>query len=259
MPTDESVSIIAQALYDPSELLAHEAAYCLGQMKNPTAIQYLKKALEDTTLPVVVRHEAGEAIGAINDISTFDLLDKYSKDPSVEVAETCMIAKQRLVYYSVVKESDVDKLYGSVDPAPPHTSTNADMLDYVLLNEDMDLFDRYRAMFALRNIGTDECALSLAAGFQCKSALFRHEIAFVLGQMRKPITVDALGQVVRNTREHPMVRHEAAEALGNIATTKCIDILECYKEDPERIVMESCLIGLGISSYQNSKRFEYVH
>ena len=53
----------------------------------------------------------------------------------------------------------------------------------VLLDEDVPLFDRYRAMFSLRNIGDDESILALAAGLQCSSALFRHEIAFVLGQV----------------------------------------------------------------------------
>ena len=40
----------------------------------------------------------------------------------------------------------------------------------------LPLFQRYRAMFSLRNMGTEEAVLALAHGFTDKSALFRHEI-----------------------------------------------------------------------------------
>ena len=54
----------------------------------------------------------------------------------------------------------------------------------MLLDEDLPLFDRYRTMFSLRNIGDQDSILALAAGLHCSSALFRHEIAFVLGQVQ---------------------------------------------------------------------------
>jgi deoxyhypusine monooxygenase len=37
--------------------------------------------------------------------------------------------------------------------------------------------------------------------------------------------VDRLQQVLENGEENPMVRHEAAEALGSIASPYCIDLL----------------------------------
>lgn len=46
----------------------------------------------------MVRHEAGEALGAIGDISVLDLLKKYSSDPLPEVAETCILAAARIEY-----------------------------------------------------------------------------------------------------------------------------------------------------------------
>ena len=42
-----------------------------------------------------------------------------------------------------------------------------------LLDTKKSLFERYRAMFALRNIGDEEAVLALADGFGDKSALFR--------------------------------------------------------------------------------------
>jgi deoxyhypusine monooxygenase len=46
----------------------------------------------------------------------------------------------------------------------------------MLMNTQLTLFQRYRAMFSLRNLGTEEAVLALAEGFQDDSALFRHEI-----------------------------------------------------------------------------------
>ena len=59
-----------------------------------------------------------------------------------------------------------NKNYVTVDPAPPLTLTNVDELKTILLEETQSLFERYRAMFALRNIGTDEAVLAICQGRQ---------------------------------------------------------------------------------------------
>ena len=91
-------------------------------------------------------------------------------------------------------------------------------------------------MFALRNIGTDESILALCDGLKCKSALFRHEIAYVLGQIQSVLTIDALKANLEDANENYMVRHECAEALGSIATQKCVSILEPYLKDNQAVV-----------------------
>lgn len=45
------------ALNDESELLAHETAYCMGQMRNPYAIPFLIDTLKDEKVHPMVRHE----------------------------------------------------------------------------------------------------------------------------------------------------------------------------------------------------------
>lgn len=54
--------------------------------------------------------------------------------------------------------------YLSVDPAPPSAEKDVGHLKAKLLDENASLFDRYRAMFALRNHGTTEAVESLAEG-----------------------------------------------------------------------------------------------
>lgn len=43
------------------------------------------------------------------------------------------------------------------------------------------------------------------------------QVAYVLGQLQNKEATAALTKTLKDINEHPMVRHEAAEALGSIA------------------------------------------
>ena len=75
-------------------------------------------------------------------------------------------------------------------------------------------------------------------------ALFKHEVAFVLGQLEHPASTAALCSVLRAEAEHPMVRHEAAEALGAIASDEALGLLREYAEHDVEILRESCWVAL---------------
>ncbi len=47
-------------------------------------------------------------------------------------------------------------------------------------------------MFALRNRGGPDAVAALAASFAARSALLKHEVAYVLGQMQDAAAVDVL-------------------------------------------------------------------
>ncbi|XP_063608349.1 deoxyhypusine hydroxylase-like [Penaeus indicus] len=259
---DAAIAAISQCFSDPSALLKHELAYCLGQMGDVKAIPKLIEVLKDVQQEPMVRHEAGEALGAIGDPSVLTLLREYSKDPVVEVAETCQLAVGRIEWLqSEAKEREKfesDGKFLSVDPTPPSTETSTEKLREILLDESLPLFDRYRAMFSLRNMNTPESAKALSAGFKCSSALFRHEIGYVLGQMASDAVVDELAAVVRDEKENEMVRHEAAEALGSVATERAMAVLKDYLGDEARVVRESCEVALDMSEYENSSEFQYA-
>ena len=56
--------------------------------------------------------------------------------------------------------------------------------------------------------------------------------------------------MLENKDEHAMVRHEAAEALGSIATDEVTPYLKTYQEgDKDRIVRESCDVALDLADY----------
>nr|NVI76114.1 nero [Cucujiformia] len=187
--------------------------YCLGQMQDERALEILIAVLEDNTQEPMVRHEAAEALGAIGSPKSLSYLQKYKTDSTTEVAETCELALDRITWFEKCKEKDNNlskSLYNSVDPAPPAESNDISELKSILMNETECLFNRYRAMFALRNIGTEDAVQALGEALKVGSALFKHEIAFVLGQMQHKNSVEYLIESLENTNENEMVRHECA-------------------------------------------------
>jgi hypothetical protein len=62
-------------------------------------------------------------------------------------------------WFRLVSCVHVRSPYQSVDPAPPLLDASVEELRAKLMDRDADLFDRYRAMFALRNQGTAESVL----------------------------------------------------------------------------------------------------
>jgi len=253
----EAIDEIGKSFSDSSELLKHELAYCLGQTKNDKALKILRDVLNDPNQEPVVRHEAAEAIGAIGpaDLEEYlEMLEKQDKD--IEVRETAHLAVQRIKFYREHKNDEAlwTNEFGSVDPAPPSKQTDIKKLAEDLMNQNLSLFDRYRAMFSLRNLVKDsnEALEALLTGFSEKeSALFRHEVAFVFGQIGEAAQAaeSRLIEVVEDETEHGMVRHEAAEALGSICTEKSLEFLKRFAKSPCRIVRESCEVALDQAEY----------
>uniref|UniRef100_A0A8C3PZ70 Deoxyhypusine hydroxylase n=1 Tax=Chrysolophus pictus TaxID=9089 RepID=A0A8C3PZ70_CHRPC len=253
-----AIDCIVRGFADSSALLKHELAFCLGQMRDRAAIPALLGVLQDSQQEPMVRHEAGEALGAIGDPEVLDILRHYSEDPVVEVAETCQLAVKRLEWLQEHGEEPSSSPYHSVDPAPPAEETDVATLHAVLLDESRPLFDRYRAMFALRNLGGRDAVLALADGLRAGSALFRHEIGYVLGQMQDEACVPQLTAALCSRAENPMVRHECAEALGSIARPSCLETLRAFAQDEERVVRESCEVALDMYEYENGPQFQYA-
>ncbi|CAI5940291.1 unnamed protein product, partial [Closterium sp. NIES-64] len=152
----------------------------------------------------------------------------------------------------------------------------------LLLQEDADMYDRYGALFALRdkaaatsNGGADSAGAADVAGGAtgggnsgdggganaavvaivealetCSSALLRHEIAYVLGQLQNKTAAQALVRVLEDTSCHAMVRHEAAVALGSVADPLTLQLLRKFQKDPDPIVAESCDVALDLMQFE---------
>lgn len=158
--------------------------------------------------------------------------------------------------------------FTSIDPAPPmpESTKTVEELGNELMDTKLPLFLRYRAMFALRDLASPPdlptavpAVLALARGFEDPSALFRHEIAFVFGQLSHPASIPALTSALANLKEVSMVRHEAAEALGSLGEEEGVeDILRGFLRDPEQVVRESVMVALDMAEYEKGEQVEYA-
>ena len=273
--TVPAIEAIAAAFTSPSALLKHELAYCLGQSGHEEAVPFLTHVLEDKQEDAMCRHEAAEALGALSDLGSLELL-KQLRDDTKElevVRETCDIAVDRIEWEhsdarkaEQLKQSD----FASVDPAPPMAKTTSTPsipeLEQTLLDTKLPLFLRYRAMFALRDLSSPPdlptaipAVLALARGFADPSALFRHEIAFVFGQLSHPASIPSLIKTLSNQEESSMVRHEAAEALGSLGDEDGVeDTLKKFLDDPEQVVRDSVIVALDMAEYEKNGEREYA-
>jgi deoxyhypusine monooxygenase len=183
----------------------------------------------------MVRHECAEALGAIGAARSLPLLERLSSPDAehghpVEIEQTCRVATDFCRWKASGGEARGEAApgvacacmlspYASHDPAPPDPATegmSTAEVGAVLCDESRPLFERYGAMFALRNRGGADAVRELGRSLvtDASSALLRHEVAFVLGQMQHSAALDALAEALMRPAEHSMVRHEAAEALG---------------------------------------------
>jgi len=312
-----AVSIIARGFADPSPLLKHELAYVLGQIGEMSAVHVLEGVVRDVDgQGEMVRHEAAEALGALSSLSSLPLLKHYAaphNEPSRSVRETCEIAVAKIEYENteegkeeLAKKGKKDPNFPTIDPATASLSSAhlpTPLLRSQMLDTALPLFERYRAMFALRNRAgpTDdgrprskadvkEAVEALAEGFNDSSALFRHEIAYIFGQLSSPFSIPSLLRVLRDSNEDEMVRHEAAEALGGIASESesesaddagaasastaitvsydneedrqrgVLDVLREWsaKMDAPVVVRESCQVAVDMYEYETSNQFQYA-
>jgi deoxyhypusine monooxygenase len=121
-------------------------------------------------------------------------------------------------------------------------------------------------MFELRDLASPPdrptaipAILALAKGFSDPSALFRHEIAFVFGQLSHPASIPALVAALSNKDEASMVRHEAAEALGSLGDEEGVeDILKRFLNDSEQVVRDSVIVALDMAEFEKSGETEYA-
>lgn len=260
---------LIRATRDSSNLLAHEAAFALGQMQDSIAVPALEAVLNDLSLHPIVRHEAAEALGAIALESNIPILKKsLVSDPAQEVRETCELALSRIEDLKNSNDNNNEQTctdsspFLSIDPAAPNSccsSLSVKELAETLLNEEKGMYERYGALFALRNNGGEEAVSAIIESLSANSALLKHEVAYVLGQLQNKRASEALSRTLKDLKEHPMVRHEAAEALGSIADEECVLLLEEFAKDPESLVSQSCEVALSMLEFERSgKSFEYL-
>ena len=105
------------------------------------------------------------------------------------------------------------------------TTTEVQNVGQILNDTNRPLKERFRALFTLKNLGGKEAIDEMAKGFDDKSELLKHEVAYCLGQMKDPKAVPVLSKVLQDLNQEPIVRHEAGEALGAIGDISVLPML----------------------------------
>ncbi|KAJ5745701.1 Deoxyhypusine hydroxylase [Penicillium odoratum] len=277
-PTEKTlpaIQAIAAGFASQSALLKHELAYCLGQTKNRDSLSYLQHVVKDVEEDAMCRHEAAEALGALGYSDSLELLKKLRDDANeLEIVrETCDIAVDRILWEnSEAKKAENLKAsdFTSIDPAPPMPLQNNEPsipeLEKTLMDTELPLFQRYRAMFGLRDLASPPdlptavgAVNALAKGLKDPSALFRHEVAFVFGQLCHPASIPCLTECLGDLQEVGMVRHEAAEALGSLGDEEGVEAtLKKFLNDPEQVVRDSVIVALDMAEFEKSGQVEYA-
>lgn len=235
----------------------------LGQMQDgdEAVVSLLTRVLKDTEDHVMVRHEAGEALGAIGLPECEATLEEHLTDATREVAETCELAMERIETLKRGAENGERTAFQTIDPAIVSSTTaqtSMEDLGRVAMDDAARMSDRYGAMFAIRDRGGTAAIDILSACLRTSaSALLKHEVAFVLGQMADAEATAVLTAVLKDAKEAGMVRHEAAEALGSVAErdVKVLELLRALCSDPCPEVAQSCEVAIDM--IESKDEFEY--
>lgn len=256
-----------------SDLIRHEVCYCFGQMisteENKEEIQKFlyKEVFEDPKkYESIVLHEAAEALGNISSDNNVLLLERFLNYEDDIIKETCEISVENINWMKKTNNGEsegldkVQLVYHTNDPAPPFNfkmDSNYSTLEKIreiMHDERESLFNRYRAIFTLREFNSDKAVEILTECYDKKyqhkfSPLFKHEVSFILGQMceQAKSALKSLEIVLQDEEEDPIVRHETALTLGEITESK--DLLLKYTKHENQLIRESCEIALEFVDY----------
>jgi|AntAceMinimDraft_5_1070358.scaffolds.fasta_scaffold49807_1 deoxyhypusine monooxygenase len=245
---------------ETSVLLRHEICYLMGQSGSPAAIPTLRRILHAEDEDEVTRHEAAEALAALEAPGLLEDLQAYeaSRDTLPLLADTCKLALEGLKRKEDARVcgcQNGEKIQGgrfiTTDPAkgdPTASTKDIPRLEATLMDESLALFDRYEAAFTLRNLGASG-SLAAALGADASSACLRHELAFVLAQLEDEATAACLVAKLEDPCEHAVVRHEAAMALSAMDGSDAKAALLRNLKDPDPMVHESCKASLSTMAY----------
>jgi HEAT repeat protein len=97
--------------------------------------------------------------------------------------------------------------------------TTIEKLSSMLIDTSLPLKLRFRILFTLKNLDSQgqqqqseqstKVVDAISQAFKDTSALLKHECAYCLGQMGNKYAINKLIQILNDSNEDPMVRHEA--------------------------------------------------
>ena len=255
----ENPSAFERVLRDLKEgpIIRHEAAENMGEISSMQSIPMLKEFLNDERREV--RETCEIALAKVEwDNSEEGRPERRSLNRRTRGSTNIRLLLLILGLFILCRQFTCE------DPAPALSSSllrpssrsstsyiDADVstLTKTLRDPSLSLFVRSWALCPWRNIGTPAAIGALSSALlspnEISSPLFKHEVAFVFGQMSDPHSVPALLKVLEDKREEEVVRREAVDALGGIATDSFLPVLRKWaaRDDAPRSVRLGKLCG----------------
>lgn len=244
------IKALAQALQDEDWEVRKQAAWALGEMKDPSIVVYLTKAILDesnwqvreqlanslgnmeddravTALASIVtndenwrvRMEAAQALGDIGSSKAIDALSKASSDANREVRREAVYALGEI-----------------------HDTKAVEAL--ILSLKDVDWEIRRRAAWSLGEIESHEAVEPLILALKDEHPEVRVEAVEALSQINDYRAVESLTAILSD--ENWEVREKAIEALGDMANSRSLEpLMKVLASDPNRDVRAKAAYTLG--------------
>lgn len=162
-----------------------QAAEAMGAMSDPSSIPVLKKFLTDPAR--CVRETCEIAISKIDWDNSEEGRQYHAR--LNDTSSLPFVSSLFILLSFLTCIMSLQSRFTSIDPAPASSSLlrspckvevlseqSIEHLQNQLVDTSLPLFQRYRAMFALRNIGTKAAVDALASGFTDDSELFKYLI-----------------------------------------------------------------------------------
>jgi len=256
-----------------SILMRHEIAFTLGQTETEAALETLKHILIDDNEDEVTRHEAAESIALIDSRPFEKLLKRFARerDRNPILADTSILALEGLRQYRERGEDAEDAPFvpsaicgcaqsvdhlSKIEASEGRSGASLEELSRTLASSEKTLYERYAALFELRDCHRNQAPdiISFALRKDRTSACLRHEMAFTLGLFGDPKSMRVLIDTLENSKEHDVVRHEAAISLGSIDMDEAYRALLRHASSRRAMVRESCLAALAMRPFTTGNK-----
>lgn len=135
---------------------------------------FLKNIVAERKQSSIVIHEAVEALGNLSEDNLKELLAQFDDEcDDTIIKETCELALDQIKWREETEDGKLEGIdlkalkHPTNDPSPPFNPDSdvnyrsVSFLTKMLLDDKVRLFDRYRAMFTLREMHTDEAVIGL--------------------------------------------------------------------------------------------------
>lgn len=234
-----------------------QACFKLMNIADDESLNAIFYVLKNDTCELV-RHEAAFCLGETASFDAKKVLEEVlESDDSIVVKHECLVSLGTIgdeISEKLVEKYlnyDLEEISSSAIVGKERISqvdffedkTKYELID-ITKNKNSNRNEIIQAMFKLQNIGDESSSSAIGnilLNYNCP--IVRHEAAFALGEIATNISIEILEKSLE-TEKNSVVIHEILFALGSTGSESVIGVLEKYLKNKEYIVSESSKIAI---------------